>query len=308
MLGSLDNEVVFKKAFTDPFVFEHFVKDITGLDIQVGKIETNKKFPEKIGLIDFEYDIFAESNDKRFIIEIQKIEYDHNFDRFLHYFLSGIIEQQKSSKQYSINQTVYTIIVLTAPYTKKTKDGDRIQDPFLLSKLNPRTLQDVERNIFGHQLFFLNYNYKNNDLPQEINDWLTLISESINNPKKPNVNKKNKGIKKASKLIDFDNLTPEERTAIKQAEGRKIVLQLEQEKGFEKGKIEGEAIGIQKGEAIGIQKSIIKLLTKKLGKIPKEIEEKILKCLDIEKLIIIMDNIFDIDSFDKIDKLLSLAE
>ncbi len=53
MLGSLDNEVVFKKAFTDKFVFEHFVKDITGLVIDVNKIETNKKFPEKIGLIDF---------------------------------------------------------------------------------------------------------------------------------------------------------------------------------------------------------------------------------------------------------------
>ena len=32
MLGSLDNEVIFKKAFTDKIVFEAFVKDILGLD------------------------------------------------------------------------------------------------------------------------------------------------------------------------------------------------------------------------------------------------------------------------------------
>ena len=28
MLASLDNEVIFKKAFTNIFVFTHFVKDI----------------------------------------------------------------------------------------------------------------------------------------------------------------------------------------------------------------------------------------------------------------------------------------
>ena len=48
MLGSLDNEVIFKKAFTDPIVFEAFVKDILGIDIKVGKIETEKKFTPPI--------------------------------------------------------------------------------------------------------------------------------------------------------------------------------------------------------------------------------------------------------------------
>jgi hypothetical protein len=304
MLGSLDNEVVFKKAFTDKFVFEHFVKDITGLVIDVNKIETNKKFPEKIGLIDFEYDIFAESKDKRFVVEIQKIEYDHNFDRFLHYFLSAIIEQQKNSKKYSINRTVYTIVILTAPYTLKTKDGDRIQDAVLLSKLNPRTLEGIERNIFPHQLFFLNHNYNNKDLPKEMMDWLTLMNESINNPEKPKINKKNEGIKKASELISYENLTPAERTAIKQAEGKKVVLQLEQEKGFEKGKIEGEVIGIKKGQVEKQINNIIKLTIKKLGDIPTKLEEKIKNCTDIEKLDQILDNIFDIISFDEIETIL----
>ena len=54
MLGSLDNEVIFKKAFTDKIVFEHFVKDVLGLDIEIGKIETEKKFSPPIGYVDFE--------------------------------------------------------------------------------------------------------------------------------------------------------------------------------------------------------------------------------------------------------------
>jgi hypothetical protein len=44
MLANLDNEVIFKKAFTDTIVFKAFVKDILGIDIEVGKIETENKF------------------------------------------------------------------------------------------------------------------------------------------------------------------------------------------------------------------------------------------------------------------------
>jgi len=35
-LSRLDNEVFFKKAFTDKLVFTQFVKDVIGIDIQVG--------------------------------------------------------------------------------------------------------------------------------------------------------------------------------------------------------------------------------------------------------------------------------
>ena len=49
MLAKLDNEVIFKKAFTDKIVFEQFVKDILGIEIEVDKIETEKKFDLPIG-------------------------------------------------------------------------------------------------------------------------------------------------------------------------------------------------------------------------------------------------------------------
>jgi hypothetical protein len=116
MLANLDNEIIFKKAFTNKIVFKAFVRDILGIEIEVDKIETEKKFVPKIGYVDFELDIFAESIDKRICVEIQRIEYDHHFDRFLHYFFMLIAEQQKNSKEYKIEQTVYVIIVLTAPY------------------------------------------------------------------------------------------------------------------------------------------------------------------------------------------------
>ena len=106
MLAPLDNETIFKKAFTDKEVFQQFVKDIFGLDITVDTIETEKKFEPKIGHIDFKIDVYAETTDHRFIIEIQRIDYDYNFSRFLHYFLMVLADQQKNADEYEPEQQV----------------------------------------------------------------------------------------------------------------------------------------------------------------------------------------------------------
>ncbi|TAD95614.1 MAG: hypothetical protein EAZ97_15230, partial [Bacteroidetes bacterium] len=92
MLANLDNEVIFKKAFTDKFVLKCFVKDLFGIDFEAETVETEKCFEPKISYIDFKYDIFAESKDKRVVVEIQKVDYDYNFDRFLLYHNMAIAE------------------------------------------------------------------------------------------------------------------------------------------------------------------------------------------------------------------------
>jgi len=43
MLGNLDNEVIFKKAFTNKIVFKAFVRDILGIEVEVDKIGNRKK-------------------------------------------------------------------------------------------------------------------------------------------------------------------------------------------------------------------------------------------------------------------------
>ena len=222
MLGNLDNEVIFKKAFTNKIVFTAFVRDILGIDVVVDKIETEKKFEPRIGYVDFELDIFAETVDKRVVIEIQRIEYDHHFDRFLHYFLMLIAEQQKNAREYSIDQTVYVIVVLTSPYTISEKNGKPILDEVLLLHLNPQTLTGKVRDLYGHQFVCLNPNHSDPDTPQQIRDWLDLIYQSIHNPQRPVLNTQNEGIKKAIELISFDNLSPQERTQAKNKEAAKI--------------------------------------------------------------------------------------
>lgn len=224
MLGNLDNEIIFKKAFTNKTVFKAFVRDILGIEVEVEKIETEKKFEPKIGYIDFELDIFAETVDKRICIEIQRIEYDHHFDRFLHYFLMLIAEQQKSSKEYGIDRTVYVIVVLTAPYKISEKNGKPILDEVLLLNLNPQTLQGEIRELYGHQFVCLNPNHPHQATPKQIRDWLDLIYQSIHSPERPVLNTQNEGIRKAVELISFENLTPEERAKAKNKEAARIVL------------------------------------------------------------------------------------
>ncbi|MDX2249788.1 MAG: PD-(D/E)XK nuclease family transposase [Bacteroidia bacterium] len=234
MLANLDNEVIFKKAFTDITVFKAFVRDILGIEIEVEKIETEKKFEPKIGYVDFELDIFAESIDKRVVIEIQRIEYDHHFDRFLHYFLMLIAEQQKTSKDYSIERTVYVIVVLTAPYKISEKNGKPVLDEVLLVTLNPQTLKGEIRDLYGHQFVCLNPNHPDADTPKQIRDWLDLIYQSIHSPERPVLNMENEGIKKAIELISFENLTHEERTRAKNKEASRItVAKIENAKAME---------------------------------------------------------------------------
>ena len=227
MLGNLDNEVIFKKAFTDKTVFKAFVRDVLGIEVEIDTIETEKKFSPKIGFVDFEIDIFAETVDKRIAIEIQRVEYDVHFDRFLHYFFMLIAEQQKSARAYNIDQTVYVIVVLTAPYTINEKNGKPILDEVLLINLNPKTLKGQERELFGHQFVCLNPNHPDEETPQPIRDWLDLIYQSIHNPQRPVLNTANEGIRKAIELISFENQTPEERRDSKNSEAAKQVIAIQ---------------------------------------------------------------------------------
>jgi hypothetical protein len=234
-IARLDNEVFFKKAFTDRIVFKAFVKDIIGIDVEPTEIETEKAFVPKVGNVNFKYDIFADDPTNRLIIEIQKVEYDHNFDRFLHYHLQAITEQQRTSADYSVDRTVYTIVVMTSRYKYNQKTGQIIEDEVLISSLNPKNLKGAEKDIFGHNLIFLNPNYKDESTPENYRDWLDLIYESIHHPENPSINTKKEGIKRAAELVQFENISPDEWEQSKIDVGKRKVLSITFEEGFETG-------------------------------------------------------------------------
>ncbi len=221
MLLNLDNEVYFKRAFTRRKIFKCFVKDILGIDVEVGKIDTEKRFSPKIGFINFKYDIYAETIDKRIIIEIQKVDYDYNLDRFLLYHNMALAEQRKNSREYKIEKTVYTIVVITEPYVVRDKNGMLLKNDILVHKTNFFTDDGIELPLFNHKLICLNPNYITAKTPVPVRDWLNLIYESIHHPKNYQVNLKNEGIRETVNTIIEDNIGVEIRTLGKNREAAK---------------------------------------------------------------------------------------
>ncbi len=257
MLAPLDNETIFKKAFTDKEVFQQFVKDLFDIDIQVDNItiETEKRFEPPLSPINFELDIYAESTDHRFVIEIQKIDYDHNFDRFLHYFLTLIANQQRSSSDYKFQQRVLGVVVFARPYRFDQKDGQPIRDNVMLMDFNPKNLKGEFIKLYEHNLVFLNPSkkYQNSDTPKNYQDWLDLFYASMKEPINYKLNLTNKGVAKAIDLINYDKLDGAVLQKMKENEMRK-----ENAKLIEKDNTKEIAIN---GIKNNIARDTIKLMT-----------------------------------------------
>jgi hypothetical protein len=229
MLGNLDNEVYFKKVFTDTTVFKAFVKDTVGIDIEIEKVETEKVLLRKVSSIRFKMDLFAESTDHRVVVEIQKVDYDYSYNRFSHYFLANLLDQQSSSRDYAFAKEVYVIVVVTAPYRISDATGKPIKDDILLATINPQTLQGEVREIYGHKLLIINTTYLSPQTPKAIADWMNLIRQSIKNPENPQINRDNPAILRAAQLAEIDELTPEQLAEAKEQESRKIATVLREQ-------------------------------------------------------------------------------
>ena len=277
MLAPLDNETIFKKAFTDKEVFQQFVKDLFNIDIVVNKIETEKQFVPPIANIDFKLDIYAETDDHRFVIEIQRIDYDYNFNRFLNYFISLIIEQQKKASKYVIPQTVLGVVVLTRPYKINQLTGEPIQESVMSIDFDPRNPKDERIKIWKHQLLFLNPNpkYKSEDTPQNYQDWLDLFGKSIDKDINIVLNVKNKGIAKTIQLIEYETLDPKTLAEMKISEEKKAMISiLENEKieGINQEKINSAKNAIGAGCTNELIKTITGLTDEQIDEQRKQLE------------------------------------
>jgi hypothetical protein len=116
--------------------------------------------------------------------------------------------------------------MMTAPYKINEKTREFYRDEVLISSLNPKNLKVIERKIFNHELIYLNPNYKGEDTPQNYRDWLDLVYESIHNPENPNLNFQNAGVKRATEIVSYENISPEEWEEAKIEVGRRKVIKL----------------------------------------------------------------------------------
>ncbi|MGB0388685.1 MAG: PD-(D/E)XK nuclease family transposase [Ardenticatenaceae bacterium] len=207
-VASLRYGTIFKKAFSDPEIFTAFVEDVLGIKVEIETVETEKSFSPTIGHVSARFDLFAEDNKNRVIVDIQHARRSDHYaprkrgDRFLHYHCIAILEQIPNSYDYKPPLLVYTVVVLTS--------GDKYQKDVLITDFRPRDLSGQPVGEIEHKIVYVNPNYVSQDTPAPLREWLLAIADSLDEKVDESLYERPE-IRKVFDLIKKDTISPEER-------------------------------------------------------------------------------------------------
>ena len=260
-VASLQYGVIFKKAFCDVEVFTGFVRDILGIEINIDKVETEKEFKPAIGKVAVKFDLYAQDDEGRVIVEIQhQYSSDDYYDRFLHYHCVALLEQVKKAKNYKPPLAVYTIVVLTSADTKYREDVLTID--FDLKTKKGKALKEIP-----HKVVFLCPRHVDEHTPTAYREWLNVIFDSLDESIDESLYHKPE-VQKVVEYIEQDSVSPEEKA------------QMIEEYNWEQFKMKQEKLFNEK-----LQKSTAKATAKALakGKAEGKLEGEKLKALEIAK-------------------------
>jgi len=250
-VASLRYGVIFKKAFGDVEVFTHFVKDFTGIQLSIDKVETEKSFDPPIGNVDSRFDLYAQDFTNRVIVDIQHQRFADHYHRFLHYHCAALLEQVSSAKNYQPALRVFTIVVLTSGNPHESAIATIDFDP--VDFVTQKSLGEIE-----HKVWYLTPKHLSSDIPEPYHEWLQAIADSLDEQVEES-DYHNPVILKIFDLIQRDGLTPTDRARMKDEYSMEEV-KLEE---YRKGVVQGEAQGLAKGLAEG-ERNMQLSLAKKL--------------------------------------------
>ena len=205
-VASLRYGVIFKKAFSRPNIFKAFVKDFLGLDLEIDRVETEKSFAPIIGAIDSRFDLFAEDQKNRIIVDIQHARLGDHYDRFLHYHCAAMLEQIANSQNYRPSRGVFTIVLLTS--------GDKHQTDLAKIDFDPRSFSGKPLNEIPHKILYVCPKYVTADTPEPYREWMLAIQDSLDQQVDETAYHKPE-IQEIFRLIEKDNTTPQERARMK---------------------------------------------------------------------------------------------
>ena len=205
-------DTAFKKAFSQPEIFCQFAEDVLGIKFHTDEVHRGYKFLEPIGQVDIEYDLFAEDPESRIVVEIQHVKEGHFYDRFLYYHLINLVEQVKNSKAYQFDQTVYTIVVLTSPYSE-----NEIDFSVAITDFNPINEFSRKVDVYPHQLVFVVPRMVNDKTPSGIKVWLELVLDSLDGEIDES-RYRSPIFERVIDAVKLDNISPAERRVLKDEE------------------------------------------------------------------------------------------
>ncbi len=248
-VASLHYDVIFKKAFCDVEIFTAFVKDFTGVTLEIDKVETEKSFKSSIGAVKSRFDLFAQDLKNRVIVDIQHRYLDDHYHRFLHYHCAAILEQAKKSKHYVPELKVFTIVVLTENNPHRSALGTINFD--IVDYVTQKNLGEI-----AHKIVFLSPKHVSDKIPAPYFEWLTAIKDSLDE-QVDEKQYKNPAILKIWDLIEEDNLSPEDRARMKDEYALEKALE---KKVYKKGIETGIKEGIELGRAEVLEKARLEKL------------------------------------------------
>jgi predicted transposase/invertase (TIGR01784 family) len=221
--------VIFKKAFCDPEIFSAFVRDVTGVPIEVDRVETEKEFDPPMGRVKSRFDLFAQDLKNRVIVDIQYKRYPDHYDRFLHYHCAALIEQASGSEHYRPPMRVLTVVVLTS--------GDKHHRDVAVTDFEPKDLKGKGLEETRHKVVYLCPKYANDETPSPYREWLLAIQDTLDGEVEEN-DYAMPEIRKIFGYIETDSVSPDERAQMFDEHGQALLDQEKIDEGIFKGKRE----------------------------------------------------------------------
>ena len=242
---SLRYGTAFKKAFRDPEVFTAFVRDATGVSIDITEVQQEYSYKETIGRVKIEYDLFAEDTKHRTIVELQHIRDDDTFERFLYYHIIALIDQVHGHQRYAFDRDVITLVVLTRDIRDKRWQFDWAEVNF-----DVHNVQGTALGIFNHRLVFVNARRVSATTPAALRPWLEMVEDSLDG-KVDEGRFTNDLLQRVIQRIRVDRVDPEEAMRLKDEATWEVAKADARADGERKGRADGLADGLAEGEKKG---------------------------------------------------------
>jgi len=258
----------FKRIFSQPDVFCQFVHDVLGITISIDRVYTEYEYPETIGFVKTRYDLFAEDEEQRVIVEIQNVKEEDFFERFLYYHIISLAEQVKGYDAYSFDRTVYTIVVLTS-----VPRDQSINFSVAVSDMNPIDEFNQKTEIYPHRLFFLTPRLINDKTPKGVKAWLELIADSLDSQIDEN-DYTSPLFKRIISDIERTTISPEEVSEIKDEAAWELAKTRFIREGREEGREEGHHEAVEKIALAMLERGVeVTLIAEVTGLNSEEIEK-----------------------------------
>lgn len=224
-------DVIFKKAFSVPNIFTAFVRDFLNIELEIDTVEKDKVYTPPIGSIETKFDLYAEDKKNRIIVDMQQVRFPDHYHRFLHYHCAALQDHIVRSKDYRPHLKIFTLVILTS--------GDRHKKDISIIDFDPKDLQGNSLGEIDHKVIYICPKYLNKKItPKQCHEWMVAIEDTLDEEVDES-NYTRPEIQQIFKLIEKDNVTPQERAKMFEEYGQEEVKQETFQEGKEQGLKEG---------------------------------------------------------------------